>query len=120
LTAAEVQRIYRPFLQVPTPVRKAIQQFIGRADAPAGAQHLIRLLADEASAAKAITDREIEVLRELHVSREIVVERTIEEAAAVLFISPNTAKSHLRSIYRKLGVNNREDAIGEARRRGLM
>ena len=120
VTAAQFQRIYRPFLEVPAPLRKAIHGFIGRADAPAGSQHLIGLLVDEASAAKAITDREIEVLRELHVSREIVVERTIEEAAAVLYISPNTAKSHLRSIYRKLGVNNREDAIGEARRRGLM
>jgi LuxR family transcriptional regulator, maltose regulon positive regulatory protein len=120
LTAAQVQRIYRPFLQVPASLRKSILQFCGREDAPPGAQQLVGLLADDASAAKAITDREIEVLRELHVSREIVVERTIEEAAAVLFISPNTAKSHLRSIYRKLGVNNREDAIGEARRRGLM
>ena len=120
VTTAQVQRIYRPFLRVPASLRKAIQGFLGRADAPAGAQHLIGLLVDDSSTAKAITDREIEVLRELHVSREIVVERTIEEAAAVLFISPNTAKSHLRSIYRKLGVNNREEAIGEARRRGLI
>jgi LuxR family maltose regulon positive regulatory protein len=95
VTAAEVQRIYRPFLVVPPSVRNAIHQFISRPDAPTGAQHLVGLLADDASTAKAITDREIEVLRELHVSREVVVERTIEEAAAVLFISPNTAKSHL-------------------------
>ena len=120
LTVAQVQRVYRPFLEVPTSLRKTIHQFIAGEDAPGGAQHLMRLLADDASAIKSITDRELEVLRELHVSREVVVERTIEETAAVLFISPNTAKSHLRSIYRKLGVNNREDAISEARRRGLM
>ena len=33
--------------------------------------------------------------------------RTTREAAAALFLSPKTIEYHLRSVYRKLGVNSR-------------
>jgi len=36
---------------------------------------------------------------------------SVSQAAAELFISTNTAKTHLRTAYRKLGVNNRKDAL---------
>ena len=35
--------------------------------------------------------------------------RTTREAAAALFLSPKTIEYHLRSVYRKLGVNSRGD-----------
>ncbi|MET0447495.1 MAG: LuxR C-terminal-related transcriptional regulator [Aeromicrobium sp.] len=38
-----------------------------------------------------------------------------DELCAILFISKNTLKSHLRSIYRKLGVDSRRDAVQKAR-----
>ena len=42
------------------------------------------------------------------------------EIAAALSISENTVKQHLKSIYRKLGVRNRRDAVRMARDRGLL
>lgn len=42
------------------------------------------------------------------------------ELARELFISPNTLKTHLRAIYRKLGVNSRLGAVEVARARGLL
>jgi LuxR family maltose regulon positive regulatory protein len=38
-----------------------------------------------------------------------------KEIAAQLFVSPNTVKTHLRSIYDKMRVNNRTQAIARAR-----
>ena len=42
------------------------------------------------------------------------------EIATALSISENTVKQHLKSIYRKLGVRNRRDAVRVARDRGLL
>ncbi|MDN5696777.1 MAG: LuxR C-terminal-related transcriptional regulator [Rubrobacter sp.] len=43
-----------------------------------------------------------------------------KEIADSLYLSVNTVKSHLRSIYRKLGVSSREAATEQARNRGLL
>ena len=42
------------------------------------------------------------------------------EIGVELFLSVNTVKTHLRSIYRKLGVNRRREAVIEAHRHGLL
>ena len=42
------------------------------------------------------------------------------EIAADLFVSVNTVKAHLRSMYRKLGVSNRREAVERARSIGLL
>ncbi|SNU01861.1 regulatory protein, luxR family [Ruaniaceae bacterium KH17] len=61
-----------------------------------------------------LTEREYETLRVL--AKEI----TRAEMAAELFISVNTLKGHLRSIYKKMGVTNREAALLRARREGWL
>ena len=43
-----------------------------------------------------------------------------QEIADSLHLSVNTVKSHLRSIYRKLGVGSREEALEQARQRALL
>jgi LuxR family maltose regulon positive regulatory protein len=45
---------------------------------------------------------------------------TNQEIAESLFLSINTVKTHLRSIYRKLGVRTRRQAISTAGRLGLL
>jgi ATP/maltotriose-dependent transcriptional regulator MalT len=58
---------------------------------------------------EALSDREMQVLRYLptHLSTS--------DIASELYISLNTAKTHLRHIYTKLGVNSRKDAVEQAR-----
>jgi LuxR family transcriptional regulator, maltose regulon positive regulatory protein len=45
---------------------------------------------------------------------------TFEEIGSELYISVNTTKSHVRSIYRKLGVVGRRDAVSRARQLYLL
>ena len=61
-----------------------------------------------------LSDRELTVLRLLS-SR-----LTTTEIAGALFVSPNTLKSHMKSIYRKLDVSSRADAVREGETRGLI
>ncbi len=57
--------------------------------------------------------------RELLVLAEVEKGSTVAGIAAALFISPNTVKTHLRRLYRKLGVTTRADAIRKAKSLGL-
>jgi DNA-binding CsgD family transcriptional regulator len=59
-------------------------------------------------------------LRELEVLRYAPSVLSAAEIGTELFVSVNTVKAHLRSIYRKLGVTRRRDAVVLARRRGLL
>ena len=57
--------------------------------------------------------------RELAVLRLLDDERSNREIGRILYVSPNTVKAHIKSIYRKLGVSSREEAAEQARARGL-
>lgn len=61
-----------------------------------------------------LTDREIEIVEQLAQGH------TRAQMAENLFISVNTLKTQLRSIYRKLEVSSAADAIRGAQRRGLI
>jgi LuxR family maltose regulon positive regulatory protein len=61
-----------------------------------------------------LSDREVTVLRYL-CSR-----LTNAEIARGLYVSPNTLKSHVRSVYRKLGVASRAEAVDAGRQHGLI
>jgi LuxR family maltose regulon positive regulatory protein len=61
-----------------------------------------------------LSDRELEVLRYLPTVL------TAAEIAVELRVSVNTVKAHLRSIYRKLDVTRRREAVVRAREHGLI
>lgn len=58
--------------------------------------------------------------RELEVLRELPSLLTADEIAEQHQVSVNTVKTHLRSLYRKLGAANRRDAVAHARRMSLL
>jgi DNA-binding NarL/FixJ family response regulator len=58
--------------------------------------------------------------RELEVLRLVANGVPTREAAAALFVSEATIKTHLLHIYDKLGVRDRAAAVGEAYRRHLL
>ncbi|MET4223172.1 LuxR C-terminal-related transcriptional regulator [Oerskovia enterophila] len=57
--------------------------------------------------------------RELVVLANLSEDVTLEQVAARLFVTRNTVKSQLRSIYRKLGVSTRSEAVAWARANGV-
>jgi LuxR family transcriptional regulator, maltose regulon positive regulatory protein len=61
-----------------------------------------------------LSDRELEVLR--HVSSLL----STAEVAEQMYLSVNTVKSHLKSIFRKLGATHRGEAVRRARQLGLL
>ena len=61
-----------------------------------------------------LTERELTVLRFL----QSVLSN--EEIASKLFVSVNTVKTHVRNIYRKLGVGRRREAVRRARELHLL
>jgi DNA-binding NarL/FixJ family response regulator len=61
-----------------------------------------------------LTDRESAVLRRLPSPLSIA------EIAGLSYVSSNTVKSQVQSIYRKLGVNSRHEAVERARQLGLL
>jgi ATP/maltotriose-dependent transcriptional regulator MalT len=58
--------------------------------------------------------------RELDVLRLLASRLSQREIAGELFVSFSTVKSHVRSIFRKLGVDTRGDAVTRARELGLL
>jgi DNA-binding NarL/FixJ family response regulator len=60
-----------------------------------------------------LSQRELQILSQLHKGAPL------KEFANSLFITESTLKTHLSSIYRKMGVKNRVQAIAKARQSGL-
>ena len=68
----------------------------------------------EAPKGPALTAREREVL-------ELIASgATNREIAGSLYLSPHTVKEHTSSLYRKLEVRNRAEAVQRAQRLGLL
>ncbi len=58
--------------------------------------------------------------REQAVLRLLTGTLSLREIGTVMYVSPNTVKTHTQAIYRKLRVSGRKDAVAEGRRLGLL
>jgi DNA-binding NarL/FixJ family response regulator len=86
----------------------------GTALAPSVASLLMDRVRRPAATAGPLSERELEVLA------LIAKGRNNREAAAELFISEATVKTHLMHVYAKLEVNDRAAAVAAAYERGLL
>jgi DNA-binding NarL/FixJ family response regulator len=81
---------------------------------PSVATRLMSRVRSPDAAAEVLSQRELEVLS------LVAAGSTNREAAARLFISEATVKTHLLHIYAKLGVTDRAAAVAEGFTRGLL
>ncbi len=76
-------------------------------------------LADEIRV-RAQADRPLLSPRELEILRLTADGGSAPQIGEQLHLSPTTVKTHLKSLYEKLGVSDRAAAVAEAMRRGLL
>mgnify|MGYP006144579647 FL=1 len=78
--------------------------------ARAAGERLNEMMVGNASAGESLTRREADILR--HLSTGL----PLKDIAKSLGISKNTIKTHLRNLYRKLGAEDRKDAVDKGKR----
>ncbi|HST54726.1 MAG TPA: LuxR C-terminal-related transcriptional regulator [Solirubrobacteraceae bacterium] len=119
LALAETESFRNMFLQGGTPVRELLERH-----AQAGTEHpaLLEVLLGDLQTDVELDGKLPEPLTECEqrILRYLPTMLSNAEIGAELFVSLNTVKTHLRGIYRKLGVNGRADAVEQARRLGLL
>jgi LuxR family maltose regulon positive regulatory protein len=120
-TAVELARpegIRRPFLQLGGRLAGVMRRYrVLDGEHSAFVAEFVDDLRDgveEGRPVEPLTEREMVVLKYLPTMLKA------GEIADDLFVSVNTVKAHLRSIYRKLGVSNRREAVEQARVQGLL
>ena len=87
-----------------------------RAQTPASAaliDELVGVFGSEDLTLPRLSEREVEIIRILALGS------SMRELSQNLYISPNTLKTHVRHIYRKLGVGSRDEAVRTAHRLGI-
>ena len=123
LVLAEPHGMYRPFLDGGAAARSALTVLIRPVSPTAtfAAKILQRFELAPATwsgqpgaASVPLTSSELAVLRFLP------SHMTNQEIAEALFLSINTVKTHLRSVYRKLAVTTRRQAIARAGKLGML
>jgi DNA-binding CsgD family transcriptional regulator len=79
-----------------------------------------RLGADLENASRSRLLGEAPTVAERRVLELLPTHAPLQEIAETLFVSRNTVKSHTLSIYRKLDVSSRSEAVTKARALGLL
>jgi LuxR family maltose regulon positive regulatory protein len=130
LALAEPEGYVRLFLDEGQPLQMLVAQWLPRASAGPLRDYALRLLAcfaesplaEPAKPEAAPAGDLIEPLsqREVEVLQLIALGMTNQEIAQQLIIAPGTVKAHTSSIYRKLDVANRTEAVARARQLSIL
>ena len=137
-TATEVRRNAAPFLgwsRQGTPIQTLLGRLLEQAptewvkelaDASAGNQDIVTVLAavtaaprERARASEHLVRPTLSA-REREVLNELARGATYADIAAALFVSENTVKTHVSSLYGKLAVSRRSEALAVARNINLL
>lgn len=113
VTLGRARGVVAPFVLLP---RRDIERLCAHVP---GAQELLGPVLAETSTSVERVDVVRLSKRERLVLAELARTGSVQTIADKHFVSVNTVKSQLRSIYRKLDVNSREGALAEALRLGL-
>ncbi|HEY0815204.1 MAG TPA: LuxR C-terminal-related transcriptional regulator [Pseudonocardia sp.] len=123
LAAAAPWTMRRPFLVETPHLRSLLQRRIELGTvAPAFAVDLLERMSGSFDAAREAERARIDPLteRELTVLRYLASTLPNSEIAGELYVSVSTVKTHQRSLYRKLGVSGRREAVRRARHLQLL
>lgn len=123
LSIAAPEGYVRIFVNEGTPMGELLRRvaargvavdYVGRLLAVLAAERRASQVLPEAQLVEPLTERELEVLHYLGTSL------SIPEIAQELVVAPSTVRSHVKSIYGKLGVHRRMEAVAQARELGLL
>jgi LuxR family maltose regulon positive regulatory protein len=122
LGLAEPEGYLRVFADLGLPMARVLQEARSRSVMPEYVDRLLACVAGDLGEASSRTEVLVEPLsaRELEVLGLIAAGLTNREIAAKLFISAETVKKHTSSIYAKLQVKHRTEAIARARELHLL
>ncbi len=104
---------YESVWRHPPVVRQALAELLAE-ESPQRSAELMTRVAELETAPLSLSSRELEVLAQLD------SDAAITAIAESLSISYHTARTHVRSIYAKLGVSSRAGAVRRARDAGLL
>ena len=117
LSRAEPEGIRRPFLSAGPGVRELLAEHLRKAASHRWfATELLRRI-EGGNGSRVLPAELLEPLstREREVLRFLPTMMSNADIASELFVSVNTVKTHVKSIYRKLEVTRRQDAVRRAR-----
>jgi LuxR family maltose regulon positive regulatory protein len=131
LSLAEREGYVRTFVEVGEPVDELLQRAARRGIHPEYVRKLLAAFEDEKEAKgrragpaepRGYADALVEPLseRELQVLRLLITSLSTPEIADELVIATSTVRSHIKSIYGKLNVHSRMDAVQRAEELGLL
>ncbi|HEY9291252.1 MAG TPA: AAA family ATPase [Microlunatus sp.] len=117
LETAAPQNLQRPFIDAWPLIKPVINTHAGQFGT---ANDFVATLMDRERPEQEAADGEVLSPKQLELLRDLQAVLPVRELAAARGVSVNTTRTHLRAVYRKLGVSSRSGAIRVARDRGLL
>jgi LuxR family maltose regulon positive regulatory protein len=119
---AAAEDIRQPFIVSGTALRPIMREHLGRGTAHRAFISDLLSLQAEAHPASQSRSQVAEPLtqRERRVLWYLPSRLSNTEIAADMYVSLNTVKTHIKNVYRKLGVNGRREAVARARQLNLL